>query len=78
MIQVRHRLASGRVDEAWEFDPARQVVEVVLRQGSAEPLAFTVPVCAIDRPRLGAANSLTSLTASGAAGGGPRTIQGTK
>ena len=54
MIQVRHRKASGRLDEAWEFDPARRVIDVVLRQGSAEPLAFAVPVCAIDKPRLGA------------------------
>lgn len=54
MIQVRHRLASGRLDEAWEFDPSRRVIDLVLRQGSAKPLAFTIPVCAIDRPRLGA------------------------
>lgn len=54
MIQVRHRLASGRVSEAWEFDSARQVVDVVLQQGSADPIGFTLPICAIDKPRLGA------------------------
>ena len=54
MIEVRHRLASGRADEAWEFDPARRVIDVVLRQGSDTPLAFAVPVCAIDKPRIGA------------------------
>lgn len=36
----------------WEFCPARRVIDVVLRQASAEPIAFTLPVCAIDKPRL--------------------------
>jgi hypothetical protein len=54
LIQVRHRLASGRASEAWEFDSARKVIDVVLQQGSAEPIAFTLPVCAPDRPRVGA------------------------
>ena len=54
MIQVRHRLASGRLSEAWEFDPARGTLDVVLQQGSAEPLGLTIHVCGVDSPRLGA------------------------
>ena len=38
----------------WEFDPARRVVDLVLKQGGARPLELTIPVCAIDRPRLNA------------------------
>ncbi len=54
MIQIRHRSASGRLDEVWEYDSARRCLDVVLRLGSAAPLAFNIPVCAIDKPRLGA------------------------
>lgn len=54
MIHIRHRSASGRLDEAWEFDSARRVLDVVFHLGSAAPVAFTIPVCAIDKPRLGA------------------------
>ncbi len=54
MIHIRHRLASGRLDEAWEYDSARRCLDVVLRLGSASPIAFTLPVCAIDKPRLNA------------------------
>lgn len=54
MILVRHRLASGRLDECWDFCAFRRVIDVVLRQASAEPIAFTLPVCAPDRPRIGA------------------------
>ena len=38
----------------WEFDPSRRVIDVVLRLGSARPIAFTVAVCAPDRARAGA------------------------
>lgn len=54
MFQVRHRLASGSLHECWEFDAQRRVLDVVFRQGSAEPIGFTLPVCAPDRPRVGA------------------------
>lgn len=54
MIQIRHRTASGRLDEMWEFDSERRVVDLVLRQAAAKPIAMTIPVCAIDRPRLAA------------------------
>lgn len=53
-IQVRHRLASGRLSEAWEYDSARHVLDVVLQQASANPIAFTLLVCAPDRARVGA------------------------
>jgi hypothetical protein len=54
MINVRHRTASGRLDEAWEFDSARRVLDVVLHLGSAAPIAMTLPVCHPDRARHGA------------------------
>lgn len=54
MIEVRHRSASGRLDELWEYDSARRCLEIVLRLGSAEPIAFTLAVCAPDRARIGA------------------------
>jgi hypothetical protein len=54
MLQVRHRTASGSLSEMWEFDNARRVIDVVLRVASAKPIAFTVPVCAPDRARIGA------------------------
>lgn len=52
MVVVRHRTASGRLDALWEFDPARKVVELVLRLASEKPRAFTVAVCFPDRPRI--------------------------
>lgn len=52
MIHVRHRTASGRLDEVWEFDPVRKCMDIVFRLGSAKPVAFTLPICAIDKPRL--------------------------
>lgn len=52
MIAIRHRTASGRLDSLWDFDPARGVVEVVLRLASARPVAFTIRVCSRDSPRL--------------------------
>lgn len=52
MIALRHRTASGRSDALWEFCSQRCVVEIVLRLGSADPLAVTIRVCAPDRPKL--------------------------
>lgn len=52
MITVRHRTTSGRLDSMWEFDSERGCVEVVIRLASARPAAFTVKVCAPDKPRL--------------------------
>lgn len=52
MIQLRHRTASGDLANQWEYDPARGVLEIVIRLGSAHPVALTVPVCHPDRPRL--------------------------
>jgi len=51
---VPHRSASGRLDACWDFDPARRLVDVVLRLGSATPIDMSIPVCAIDRGRIGA------------------------
>jgi hypothetical protein len=48
---VPHRSASGRLDHMWDFDPARRVVDVVLRLGTALPIDMCLPVCSIDRPR---------------------------
>ena len=54
MIAIRHRSASGDVSSCWEFDPARQSVELIFRLGSAEPIALTLPICSQTSPRLGA------------------------
>lgn len=54
MIVVKHRTASGRLDQLWDFDSARRVLDVVFRLGSAHPVAFTLQVCAPDRARIGA------------------------
>lgn len=54
MLQIRHRTASGSLTELWEFDPARRALDVVFQLGSAAPIAFTIPVCAPDRARVGA------------------------
>lgn len=51
---VPHRSASGRLDSCWDFDPARRVVDVVMKLGSATPIDMTIPVCSIDHGRLGA------------------------
>lgn len=52
MLVLRHRSASSRLDALWEFDPARKVIDVVIRLGSEKPRAFTLPVCAPDKPRI--------------------------
>ncbi len=52
MISLRHRTASGNLDAMWEWDPARGILDLVFRLGSANPRAVTVKVCAIDRPAL--------------------------
>lgn len=49
---VPHRSASGRLDACWDYDPARWVVDIVLRLGSATPIEMSIPVCSIDRGRL--------------------------
>lgn len=54
MIYVRHRSASGRLDELWEYDPARHVVIATLRQGTAEPIDLTIPIASEARARYGA------------------------
>lgn len=50
-VFVRHRTASGCLDSCWEYDSARRVIEVVFRLGEGSPIALTLPVCAIDKPR---------------------------
>lgn len=55
MIQVRHRLSSGGVLwNIWDYDSARRVLEIVFQLGSAEPIAFTLSICAPDRARANA------------------------
>lgn len=50
-LQVVHRSAAGSPTSRWDYDPARHVVDLVFRLGSAQPVAFTVRVCAVDSPR---------------------------
>lgn len=50
MITIRHRSASGRLDMLWEFDPARRVIDAVLRMEGGPELAFAIRVCAPDKP----------------------------
>lgn len=54
MLVVQHRSASSPLDSVWEFDPARRAIDIVFGLDALEPIAFTIPVCAIDRPRFGA------------------------
>lgn len=55
MLQVRHRLSSGgALWNIWDYDPARRVLDIVLKQGSADPIAFTLAICAPDRARANA------------------------
>lgn len=49
MLTLRHRTASGRLDELWEFDPARQVVELVFRLGAGPVRGFTISVCSPEK-----------------------------
>lgn len=53
MLCLKHRTASGSLDELWEYDPARRALDIVCRQG-ARTFAFRVSVCSPERPRLGA------------------------
>jgi hypothetical protein len=51
-LYLRHRTVGGVDSSAWEFDPARRVVDVVLRH---PPLAIEpIWVCTATRPRFGA------------------------
>lgn len=52
MITLKHRTASGDLSNQWEFDSARSVIEAVITLGSAKPIAFTIRVCAVDKPEL--------------------------
>lgn len=56
LITVRHRTASSARGDSnvWEYDPSRRVVDIVLRLGAAEPIAFAVIVCSPQRPRFAA------------------------
>lgn len=55
MLTLRHRSASsGDLTNLWEYDPARHVLEIVIREASGPALDLTVPVCVAGRPRLGA------------------------
>lgn len=50
-LRVRHRLAATADDHAWEYDPSRRVVDIVLRGKSDD--AFSVDVCDVDHPHAG-------------------------
>jgi hypothetical protein len=52
MLTIRHRSASGHPDSLWEFDSGRGVIDLVFRLGSAAPIAVTVKICALERPKL--------------------------
>lgn len=53
MIFIRHRTASGSLDELWEYDPARRVVILRFRLGAADPVDVDVPVASEERLRFG-------------------------
>lgn len=52
MLYVRHITASGRLDEAWSYDPVARVVTALVRVGAVS-LEVHVPVCSRDAPRIG-------------------------
>lgn len=55
MLTLKHRTASGgNLTNMWEYDPARRVLELVIREASGPTMDLTVPVCVSGRPRLGA------------------------
>lgn len=53
MVFVRHRSSSGRLEDLWEFDPARGVVMLTFRLGSAPPVSIDVRVSSPERARIG-------------------------
>lgn len=53
MICVRHRSASGDLENCWEYVAGEQRVHVSLRMGS-EVVSFSVAVCSAERPTIGA------------------------
>lgn len=46
MVSIRHRSASGTLDNMWEYDPERRVLIVVVRNR-----ATTIPVASEKNPR---------------------------
>jgi len=55
MLTLRHRTASsGSLINLWEYDPARHVIEMVIREAAGPEQDYTLPVCLAGRPRLGA------------------------
>lgn len=53
MLHVLHRTASGRLDNLWEYDPARRIVMLTLKIGAAPPVHVDVPVATARDPRVG-------------------------
>lgn len=52
MITIQHRSRSGQLDSMWEFDSERGVIDAVVRLGGGKSAAFTIKVCAPDKPRV--------------------------
>ena len=53
MVSVRHKTASGRFDELWDYDVAERRVEAMVRTGNTTTF-ISVDVCALAHPRRGA------------------------
>jgi hypothetical protein len=54
LIFVKHRSASGRLEELWEYDPVRKVVMLTFKLGAATPVHLDVPVSSRHESRFGA------------------------
>ena len=52
-ITLRHKSASGRLDNAWEYDQRTQRVHAVIAAGAIKS-SIDVEVCSPERPRIGA------------------------
>lgn len=53
MISLRHRSASGDLENGWEYDPAERRVHVAFKMGREE-MTFSIEVCAAERLSIGA------------------------
>lgn len=52
-VTLRHKSASGRLDNAWEYDAREQRVHAIVRAG-AIAATIDVEVCSPERPLMGA------------------------
>lgn len=52
-VHLRHRTASGSLDNAWEYDPVEQRIRALVRAGSMIG-GVDIEVCSPEQPRIGA------------------------